>query len=95
MSDEFWKSLPLILAAIGTIVVPLYTAYQAKQARTDINKVEKATNSMKDALVLATKTAATLEGIQQGKDAEMARQQQQTVTKAEGAAEEKARTGTP
>lgn len=68
---------------------------QARVVESKVDEVHHATNSMKDALVKATGDAKLLEGIQQGADAEKARQAQKSVARAEGAAEEKARQEKP
>lgn len=54
----------LILLAIA--VLNAFTAYMAYRARTDIAIVEKATNSMKDALVASTRIVAHGEGKAEG-----------------------------
>lgn len=91
----FIAALPGMLTALMQFVNNRAQRHQSKLVEAKVDGIHDATNSMKDALVKATGDAKLLEGIQHGKDAEQARQQQQTVTKAEGAAEEKARTGTP
>lgn len=58
-------SLPPTLLALATLVV-------AFKAAKNIQKVELATNSMKDALVAATEAEALARGIKQGKRQERA-----------------------
>lgn len=67
-------SMPATIAAIFAAL----TAYQASQKVTatqaDVKKIEVATNSMKDALVLATGDAKFLEGEKAGRATEEIRQ---------------------
>lgn len=70
ISDAVWlalvTSVPTTIAAIATLVVSIRSSRQ-------INKVEVATNSMKDALVVATEKEALARGIKQGTHDEKAR----------------------
>jgi len=70
----------IILAVIA--LANLFTAFlafknhdQIKDARNDIATIEKATNSMKDALVLATGKASRAEGLAEGLKQSTAREQ--------------------
>jgi len=70
--------LPGTLAALGALIVTIRTGTKVAAVATQVNTVEKATNSMKDALVKATGEEALARGIQQGKDAEKARHAERT-----------------
>ena len=70
--------LPGTMAAVGALIVTIRTGTKVAAVATQVNVVEKATNSMKDALVKATGEEALARGIQQGKDAEKARQSDRT-----------------
>jgi hypothetical protein len=72
--------LPGTLAALGALIVTIRTGTKVAAVATQVNTVEKATNSMKDALVKATGEEALARGIQQGKDAEKARHLERTET---------------
>jgi hypothetical protein len=65
--------LPGALAAVGALIVTIRTGTKVAAVATQVNVVEKATNSMKDALVKSTGDEALARGIQQGKDTEKAR----------------------
>lgn len=69
VSDDVWKAL--IGAAV--VLIPVWLDYRAKQrtkalavsldeTKANVKTIEKATNSMKDALVKATGDAANLQG---------------------------------
>ena len=75
MSD--YSGIAQIITAIGIAAVALYTVWaklqldkltlSLKKVEANVEKVELATNSMKDALVKATGDAALAEGIAKGR----------------------------
>jgi predicted transcriptional regulator len=71
MSDEFWRNLPQIIVAVGTLLVSLSTLVTALIGVRKIERVHKATNS----IVELNRTAALKEGIHQGAAEEKARQE--------------------
>jgi hypothetical protein len=66
MSDVFWSSLPATIAAVGALLVGLRNSRHIDNQTTNIHKIEKATNSMKDALVRTTAEASKAVGIAEG-----------------------------
>ena len=67
--------LTVLVSAITTLIITFRTSTKVIEVKKDLGttqenvlKVEKATNSMKDALVKATKEAAIAEGRQQVND---------------------------
>jgi len=54
------------LILLFVALINAYTAYKVHHSATDIRKVEKATNSMKDALVTAAGKAGFTEGLAEG-----------------------------
>ena len=71
MSDDTLKALAGVAVALITAIQPIIAYLIIKQSR-NIQKIETATNSMKDALVAATEKEALArgqkEGMQQEKD---------------------------
>ena len=65
MSDTFWTAffagLPAAIAAVTTLVVAIKTQKQ-------VEKVEKATNSLTDRLVQTTRTEAHAAGAKEERD---------------------------
>lgn len=71
------------IALLFIAVLNAFTGYLAWRTRSDVRVIEKATNSMKDALVAATDVAARAEGKEEGRlegVAEGARQGQGRVS---------------
>lgn len=60
MSDAFWNALPLIIGAVGTVVVQIWNAII-------VRKLERNTNSIKDALVKVTGEKEHARGLQEGR----------------------------
>lgn len=54
------------LILLFVALINAYTAYKVRRAEVNIEKVEKATNSMKDALVVAAGKAGFTEGLAEG-----------------------------
>ena len=59
---EHLDSITRLIIAVGVV----YNLWQTHRVKKDVRTIEIATNSMKDALVLATKKAATAEGTAAG-----------------------------
>jgi len=60
VSDAFWNALPLIIGAVGTVVVQIWNAII-------VRKLERNTNSIKDALVKVTGEKEHARGLQEGR----------------------------
>lgn len=65
--------LPATLAALGALVIGWKNAAKVDKQTENITKIEVATNSMKDALVKATRDKALLEGHADGVESEKSR----------------------
>jgi hypothetical protein len=77
VSDPWAADIALLIGAFGWVVpgvLAFLTYRRAGQASVDIRKIEIATNSMKDALVLATATGEHAKGVIQGRADEKAAQ---------------------
>jgi hypothetical protein len=65
-------SVATLATALGAVVVSLRNSRKLDSQSANVEKIEKATNSMKDALVAATAVASEAkgraEGLQQGRD---------------------------
>lgn len=90
--------LTVIFSGIATILGAIAAVYAARakwiaeatavhlvEAKEDIHKIEKATNSMKDALVLATHDAAILTGEAKGRADQKAESKADDKERKEGA----------
>lgn len=60
-------------ALLGIAIMNAITAYMAYRTKQQADTIEKATNSMKDALVATTARASLAEGKEQGRIEEVAR----------------------
>ncbi len=58
----FFANLPATLLALGSLVGVILSHFKIRTVADNVTIIEKATNSMKDALVKATGEAAFLEG---------------------------------
>jgi len=65
ISDDGWKALAGIAIALITATQPIIAYLILRQSR-NIQKIETATNSMKDALVAATEKEALARGKKEG-----------------------------
>ncbi len=64
---DFWNSafvanLPSTIFALGSLIGVILAHFKIKEVKADVKVIEKATNSMKDALVKATGDTRFLEG---------------------------------
>lgn len=72
MSEVFWTTffatLPATIAAIGAVVVAVIVAIRQTKTQAAVEEVHKATNSMKDALIVATEKEAFARGVKSESD---------------------------
>lgn len=77
MTEGAWVAimtgLPATIAAIGALIVALRNGVQVTKNTAAVEGVHKATNSIKDELVAATRVAALAEGVIRGAAEERAR----------------------
>lgn len=76
MSDIFWATLPATIAAFGALLVAGAGVWVSLRTDKKVEQVHKATNSMKDALVAATRA----EALQTGEAIGKAKEQEQPTT---------------
>ena len=76
ISDDGWKAITGIAIALITATQPIIAYLILKQSK-NIQKIETATNSMKDALIVATEKEALARGQKTGEQLEKDRNYQQ------------------
>lgn len=73
-------AIGVLLGSVGSFVVSMVTLFRQGKLAENVQKIETATNSMKDALVKATREQSLLEGADRERQEETARK----ATKAKG-----------
>ena len=77
-----YQGIATLIASLTTSIVALVTLRRQGEIKKNVQLIEKATNSMKDALVSATREQSLLEGAARGRKDE----EERNALKAQGAA---------